>query len=66
MPIDMSKLPAHVQAAIKAIDLPADALKRAEAGRDWLDKNAPLDWRLQMMSSHDGTVRSNVITARND
>src|ERR1700690_653676 len=39
--VDLTKFPSHVQAAIKALDLPAQALKRAEAGRDWLDKNAP-------------------------
>ncbi len=66
MAIDMSKFSPHVQAAIRAIDLPADALKRAEAGRDWLDQNAPLDWRLQMISIHNGHISSNVRTCRND
>mgnify|MGYP001586780263 CR=1 FL=1 len=66
MSVDTSRFPAHVRDAIKAIDLPADALKRAQAGRDWLDKNGPLDWRLQMISISNGTIRSNVVTARND
>jgi len=66
MPVDMSKFLPHVQVAIRAIDLPANALKRAETGRNWLDKNAPPDWRLQMISIHNGSVRSNVVTARND
>ena len=66
MSVDISKFAPHVQAAIKAIDLVGDALKRAEAGRDWLDKNGPIDWRLQMMSIFNGSARSNVVTARND
>ncbi len=66
MAVDISKFAPHVQTAIKIIDLPGDALKRAEAGRDWLDKNGPLDWRLQMISIFNGNVSSNVVTARND
>ncbi|OGG47225.1 hypothetical protein A2671_02480 [Candidatus Kaiserbacteria bacterium RIFCSPHIGHO2_01_FULL_49_13] len=53
---DISCLPAHVQEAIRKMDLLSFNLKRAQAGAKWLDLHAPADWRLQMISIHDGHV----------
>jgi len=50
----------EIQAAIKSIDLFADALSRARAGEKWLDHNAPPYWRLTMISVHDGYITCHV------
>ena len=64
--VDLAQFEPHGQAAIKAIDLPADALKRAKEGEKWLDENAPPDWRLQMISIYNGKVVSRVRMPWND
>ncbi len=66
MAVDLMQFPTHVQEAIHAIDLPGNALARAQTGAVWLDKNAPLDWRLQMISIHKGRIHSQVRLCRND
>jgi len=64
--VDIGKFPAHVQAAIQAIGLVHHALERAQAGAKWLDEYGPADWRLQMISIHQGKVTSHVRLCRND
>lgn len=66
MAVDVTKFSTHVQAAIVAIDLPLHALKRVQEGVAWLESNAPLDWRLQMISIYGGKVVSHVRLCRND
>jgi len=56
--LTLSTLPQEVLEAITKINLWGNALDRALAGASWLDRNAPPDWRLQMMSIHDGIIHS--------
>ena len=58
--LNLKTLPVHIRRAAKQIDLVADALARANRGREWLDKHAPPDWRLQMMSITGGKISSRV------
>ncbi|MDE2071224.1 MAG: hypothetical protein KGI70_00620 [Patescibacteria group bacterium] len=64
--VDLSQFSPHVQAAIKAIDLPANVLERAKNGFKWLEENAPPGWYLEMVSIFEGKVRSTVKTCWND
>ena len=58
--LGLTKLPEHVREAIESYELRKDAFERAKRGAAWLDKHAPLDWRLQMMAIYDGKVSSRV------
>ena len=64
--MDLSQFPAHVQKAIQDHFLEKEASIRVERGVEWLNGNAPSDWRLQLMSIYNGRVSSHVRTSRND
>lgn len=57
---DWSRLPPHLKEAVEKKNLVEKTLERARSGRDWLDQNAPSDWRLQMISITKGKVESRV------
>lgn len=58
--LDISKLPPHIQEAIKLTEMDDLSRRRVRRGIELLDRIAPVDWRLQMMSIRKGIVYSHI------